>query len=275
MAAVQSGFAAINGLQMYYEVAGAGQPVVFVHAGVADNRLWDEQFALFAQHYKVVRFDLRGFGKTEPVDNEYTNRGDILALLDHLGISEPAHFIGCSMGGGFSMDITVRYPERVRSLTMVCSGPPGLWIEIAEPPIFAEAEAAFEAGDWDKALELETRCWVDGVDRAPEQVDPLYRAKAVEMNRVALAHKAKGLGKNLPGEPPYAGERLEEIKVPVLLVLTEFDTPYSAAAAEIMMQRINNCRQVLIANAAHLPSLEHPAEFNRIVLDFLRETAKA
>lgn len=268
MTAIQSGFAPVNGLQMYYEVAGEGHPVVFVHAGVADHRLWDEQVAAFAEKYKVVRFDLRGFGKTEPVDNEYTNRGDILALLDHLGIQR-AHFVGCSMGGGFSMDITVRHPERVSSLVMVCSGPPGLWLDFTEPPIFQEADDAVEAQQWDRALELQTRAWVDGVGRTAAEVDPVFRAKAIEMNRVALSHAAKGLGKNLPSEPPYAGERLEEIEVPVLLVLGEYDTPYSAAAAEIMMQRIKNCRQALIKNTAHLPSLERPAEFNQIVLDFL------
>jgi pimeloyl-ACP methyl ester carboxylesterase len=273
MAAVQSGFAPINGAQLYYEVAGEGSPVVFVHAGVADHRLWDDQFALLAQQYKVVRYDMRGFGKSEPVEGEFAHREDLYELMKFLGI-ERAHLIGCSMGGGFSMDVALNHPDMAASLTMVCSGPNGLELDVEDSalmPLYDAAQEAWKANDIDKTCEIEMRIWFDGASRTPEQVDPQKRAKAYEMNRIALVHEAKGLGKHKPPLKPGAGERLHELNLPVLVVVGALDSAYIRTVADYMVERIPNARKVMIENTAHLPSLERPEEFNRIVLDFLRE----
>jgi pimeloyl-ACP methyl ester carboxylesterase len=89
------------------------------------------------------------------------------------------------------------------------------------------------------------------------------------MNRIALGHEAKGLGKNKPPLKPGAGERLAELQIPVLVIVGALDTPYILAAADYMVAHIANCRKVVIENTAHLPSLEHPDEFNRILSAFL------
>ncbi len=263
-----SGFAPVNGLKMYYEVTGEGEPLVFVHAGIADHRLWDDQVPYFSRKYKVITFDMRGFGQTEPVDGEYSNRKDITALLDFLGV-ENAHFVGCSMGGSFSMDIAVETPQRVKSLTMVCSGPGGLDLDVEVPEIFNQADEIAEQGDLDLTAEYETRAWFDGATRTADQVNPERRAKAVMMNRIALEHQQKGLGKNVGALSPSAHERLNELKIPVLVIVGEHDEPYSHAAADYMAAHIGNVRKVLIRDTAHLPSLEQPDEFNRILDDFL------
>jgi 3-oxoadipate enol-lactonase len=263
-----TGFAPVNGIQMYYEVTGEGEPLVFVHAGIADHRLWDDQVPFFSQKYKVVTFDMRGFGQSEPVDMEFTHRKDITALLDFLGI-DSAHFVGCSMGGGFSMDIAVETPERVKSLTMVCSGPGGLELDVEEPEIFKKIEEADNAGDLELVAEYEAQVWFDGLTRAKDQVDPDKRAKAIDMNRIALEHQKKGLGKNVGRLEPGAAQRLSELKIPVLVIVGEHDEQYAHLAGEYMEQHIPNVRKVLFKNTAHLPSLEHPDEFNRILSEFL------
>ncbi len=94
----QSGFAQLNGTQFYYEVAGSGPHLVLVHAGIADSRMWDEQFSVLARDFTVVRYDLRGFGQTLMVTGAFAHRHDLAALLQHLGIARTA-LIGCSMGG--------------------------------------------------------------------------------------------------------------------------------------------------------------------------------
>jgi pimeloyl-ACP methyl ester carboxylesterase len=271
MANHQTGFAPINGAQLYYEVAGEGDPLVFVHAGVADSRLWDDQFPVFAEKYRVVRYDMRGYGKSEPVDVEFSHREDLYALLKFLEV-ERAHLVGCSMGGGFSMDIAIHHPDMAASLTMVCSGPGGLELDVPEndlAPLFEAAGEAWKARDLDKTAEIETRIWFDGAARTPEAVDPVKRAKALDMNRIALGHEVKGLGKNKPPLKPGAGERLAELQIPVLVIVGALDTPYLIAAADYMLAHIGNCRKVVIENTAHLPSLEHPNEFNRILSEFL------
>ena len=98
---VETGYAEINGARLYYEVAGAGQPLALLHAGIADSRMWDDQFAVFAERYKVIRYDYRGFGKSSVPPGPYVFRDDLLGLLRHLGIAR-ASLIGVSMGGGLA-----------------------------------------------------------------------------------------------------------------------------------------------------------------------------
>ncbi len=127
-----SGIAPINGARIYYETAGEGDPFVMIHAGVADGRQWNNEFEYFAARFRVLRFDMRGYGNSEPVDGEFTHLGDLTALLAYLHIDGPLILMGCSMGGGIAMDFTLANPARVRALIMVGSGPSGLTLDV--PP---------------------------------------------------------------------------------------------------------------------------------------------
>src|SRR5690349_18309153 len=122
----KSGFVNVEGAQIYYETAGKGKPFVMIHAGVADRRQWNNEFAFFAQNYQVLRYDMRGYGKSEPVDGEFNHMSDLDSLLRALEIQEPVVIMGCSMGGGLAMDFALTYPSRVQALIMVGSGPSGL-----------------------------------------------------------------------------------------------------------------------------------------------------
>src|SRR5260370_35885011 len=107
-----SGYAPSDGAKIYFESAGAGPTVVFIHAGVWARRMWDPQFDFFARKFRVVRYDLRGFGKSEMPDLPYSNRGDLGNVLLPLKIDK-AVLIGCSMGGSAAIDFTLENPERV------------------------------------------------------------------------------------------------------------------------------------------------------------------
>lgn len=269
MANGQTGYAEINGARLYYEVVGQGHPLVFVHAWIADNTMWDGQVAALARDYRVIRYDNRGFGKTEPVDGEFSAREDLYALLKSLGVDR-TYLVGCSNGGSIAMDFTLEHPDMVDALVMVSSGPGGLNLDVPMPAQFDEAEEAWKAKDWERVLELETQVWIDGQGRTPAQVDPAVREHAKAMNRQVKAYEAKGLGKAKPGLQPPAVQRLDELHLPVLIVCGDLDEPYAGAAADYMEQHIAGARKVVMHGTAHLPSLEQPAEFNRILLDFLR-----
>jgi pimeloyl-ACP methyl ester carboxylesterase len=270
---LDSGFAPVNGANIYYETAGQGAPFVMIHAGVADSRQWTNEFAHFAEKYRVLRYDLRGYGKSEPVEGDFSHMKDLTALLDHLGIDQPAIFMGCSMGGGLSMDFALAYPARARALIMAGSAPSGLKLDVPNPPKFEEVEKAFDAGDLERACELEVQIWFDGDGRSPEQVDPAMRKLAWDMNRLALAHETKNLGKRQPDAEKPAVEQLDDLKIPVLVVTGVHDTPYILAASDFMAERLPNVRREMMADAAHLPNLDHPDVFQALLASFLDEAA--
>jgi len=153
---VHTGFASSGTARLYCEVAGSGPPVVLLHAGVADSRQWNDEFVWLAERYRVVRHDLRGFGRSEPVPGDFSHLEDLQAILKTVEITEPALMIGCSMGGVLAMDFALEYPAYVRGLVMVGSGPGGLRLDAPRPRLFLAIEKASQSGDLDQVAELET-----------------------------------------------------------------------------------------------------------------------
>lgn len=273
---IKSGYFPYNHARIYYEVAGENtkdhSAVVFAHAGVADRRMWDDQFEVFAREYRCVRYDRRGFGKTEDDGGaaEVASRDDLYALLKFLEIDH-AILIGCSMGGGTCMDVALEHPEIAAALVMVGSGPNGLELDVPMDPKDLEAEAAFEAKNWPQYLELSAQVWLDGKGRTPDQVDPQKRALMIDMMRgnIDLIPKVEATAK-APLQPS-AGERLDQLKIPVLIVYGDRDIPYILATSQFMADHIKGAKKVLIPGTAHLPSMDVPEQFNQIVLEFLHQ----
>ena len=272
MPKVTNGFVNNGRAKIYFESAGEGAPLVFIHAGVADHRQWNNEFKYFSDGYKVIRYDVRGYGKSEPVEEEYKHLDDLSALLEHLEVNEPVTLMGCSMGGGIAMDFALTQPARVSKLIMVASAPSGLKLDVEGPDDkFTKAEKAFEDGNLDLVAEIETQIWFDGMNRKPEEVNQEMRKLLFEMNRIALGHEAKELGKRLPNTQIESFEHLQEIKIPVLVLVGDNDIPYMQAASDYMIERIPNSRKVVIEDAAHLPNMDQPEEFRRNIQKFLDE----
>lgn len=267
----KTGRAAVNGAELTYEIAGDGPPLVFIHAGVADSRQWNNEFAAFAGEHRVVRYDLRGYGRSEPVAGEFRHLADLEALLDQLEVHEPVVLVGCSMGGRLAIEVALAHPERVRGLVLVGSGPNGLELDVPLPEIISELQAADEAGDLERLAELEAQLWIDGPGRAADEVDPAVRQLGLEMNRQALAYEAMGLGEQLPDAEQPAAERLSELTMPALIVVGEYDVPYALAAATYMVENLPNARQLTLPNAAHLANMDQPARFAAALREFLAE----
>ena len=265
----KSGYANIGDARIYYEIAGQGQPFVMIHAGVADSRQWENEFAHFADRFRVLRYDLRGYGKSDPAGGEFRHLDDLRGLLEHVDLREPLVLMGCSMGGGIAMDFALEHPDRARALIMTGSAPSGLKLDVPNPPKYDQAEKAYEARDWDLLCELETQIWFDGAGRTPEQVNPAMRRLAYDMNRIALANEARELGKRLPDASTPAAERLDQLKLPVLVIVGVHDTPYILAASDWMLENIPSARKEVIQDAAHLANMDHPEEFQRTVDAFL------
>ena len=236
--------------------------------------MWDRQVAAFTPHFRVIRYDTRGFGQSLTDDVEFSNRRDLDDLLDHLSV-RTAHLLGVSRGGQIAMDFTLERPRRVSALVMVASGPGGF--ESPQPPpahetqIFAEMEAAWEQKDFERLTDLETQMWVDGPGQPSTRVASAVRERirAMILNNYRT-HTIEG--KPIPLAPPAAG-RLAEISVPTLVVVGDLDTSHIRAAAARMEHGIRGAQKVVLPGTAHMLSLERPEEFDRVVLEFLRGVA--
>jgi pimeloyl-ACP methyl ester carboxylesterase len=268
MEATQAGFATVNEAKLYYEARGRGDSIVLLHAGVADSRMWDDQFEVFAQRCQVIRYDLRGFGRSVVPSGAFAYHEDVAGLLDHLGVDR-AYVIGASFGGYVALDFTLAHPDRVAALVLSAPNVSGYEPSSEEMRNFCgEEEAALERDDLKAAAELNVRMWVDGPRRRPEQVDAALRERVREMQMQAFAVTVPEDVEDEPLLPPAIG-RLAEVRVPTLIVVGELDVPEFVELADIVARGIEGAERVMVEGAAHLPSMEKPELFNGIVLDFL------
>ncbi len=267
-----NGYLGLEDGKLYYEVEGEGEPLVLSHAGFVDRRMWDEQWGAFTRRYRTVRYDMRGFGKSSPAQGPVDRREDLHRLLEHLGIHRAA-LVGCSMSGAIMLDFTLEHPEVVSTLVLVSSIPVGFEMQGEPPREFLEMMEAMEQGDLLRASELQNRLWIDGPFRQPGQVDQRLRQRAAEMNRIALANDTFRKADSSPVNPldPPAARRLGEVRVPVLVIAGELDNPEVVRAAAVMAAGIPGAKKVILPGCAHLPNMERPEEFNRVVLEFLAD----
>src|SRR5439155_21106094 len=114
---VQHGYCDVNGGKIYYEVAGQGHVLVLIHGGQLDRRMWDEQFQFFAQKYRVIRYDVRGFGNSPAATKPYSNTEDLAALLKCLKVDK-AYLVGLSLGGMTAINFALIHPEMVDALAL-------------------------------------------------------------------------------------------------------------------------------------------------------------
>jgi pimeloyl-ACP methyl ester carboxylesterase len=268
------GYLNVNGAKLWYDDNGFGPAVTMVHAGVCDHRQWDDQVPAFSPNYRVIRFDMRGFGQSEIHPGQASRSDDIRGVLDALGVERTA-LIGCSMGGGAAIDFTVSHPDRVGALVTVGAGVSGA-PDHDNPPeqnaLFEQCEAAQKAGDVARLSELETRIWCQGFARSADQVKESVRQRFLEMdindNQRYMNGDWKG-AEFTPLDPPAFG-RLGGLSVPALVIIGSGDEAATQAMADDIANGIPGARKVVMPGLGHVPNMDEPEEFNRIVLEFLR-----
>jgi len=265
-----TGRVAVGGASLAYELAGGGAepPLVLLHAGIADRRMWDPQVEAFAARRRVLRYDLRGFGESTQPPTGFAYHEDLRGLLAALAIPRAA-VLGLSLGSRVALDFALAWPPLTAALVLVAPALGGWPASAARARYDAAEAAALERGDLPAAVEVNLRMWVDGPDRPPAAVAPAVRTRAAELLQDVLARPA------VPGrprwlEPPAIG-RLGEVRAPTLVVVGDHDVPDMQAIAARLAAAIPDARLAVVPGAAHLVNLEAPAVFNRLVLDFLAE----
>jgi 3-oxoadipate enol-lactonase len=259
----QDGFAEVNGTRLYYETAGSGDALVFIHGFGADSRTWDAQFDALAAQYQVVRYDMRGFGRSAvPTEALYAHADDLKALLDSLGIAQ-ACVIGQSMGGGVAIDFALAYPEVVRALVLVDAALDGY--------TFSEWEETWGAV-FGIAATQGTQASLAFMIGLPA-FETLRANPALESRLMQIWSDYSGwhFANRDPVQnvDPPAIHRLEQIRVPTLVIVGEHDFADHHAIADILQQRIPDAQKIVLPGVGHVSMMEASDRFNKAVYAFL------
>jgi 3-oxoadipate enol-lactonase len=244
---------------LFYEVSGAGDPIVLIHAFSVDRRMWEPQIATFDGRFRVVRYDLRGHGRSAAPAGPYTGYGDLKDVLDALGIQRAA-LVGLSAGSEVAINFALTNPDRVSRLVLASSGLGGYRL----PPL-PWADATFKAaagGDAHAAARLWAQTPIMAV-RKNESARDTVRSLVGDNWRLWTFRRTEQ-----PLMPP-AITRLAEIKAPVLVLTGGEDLSYITDIAALIAKSVASGRHVVIPGAGHIVNLDAPAEFNEAMSVFL------
>jgi pimeloyl-ACP methyl ester carboxylesterase len=241
--------------------AGRGPDVVLIHAGIADSRMWEPQWAAWQARFTLTRLDLRGFGRSGRPSAPLCHARDVLSALQEARIDD-AVVVGASFGGLVALDLAAARPERVARLVLADPPLPGHpWSEEMRG-FFAAEEAALEAGDLEAATDVNVEFWVGS---ASQTIREAIRAQQLNAFRLQTDEMDDSL---LTGDLRAA---LAGLGVPTLVVTGEHDKADFQAIADELGSTLPNARRAIVPGAGHLPSLEQPAAFDAAVLPFLEE----
>ncbi|MBL8778983.1 MAG: alpha/beta hydrolase [Acidimicrobiales bacterium] len=263
-------FAPSGAAQIAYDDEGSGPPALFLHAGVTDRRSWRAVVDDLQGSRRCLAFDQRKFGETSYTPEPHSTPADAVAVLDHAGVDEPVAVVGCSMGGTAAMDLALLHPERVERLVLMA---PGVRVEGVYPDtipdswrdLVASLEAAEEAGDLDEVNRLEAHLWLDGPTAPEGRVGGAARERFLAMNGRALAAEDPGGTVGVP----ELWEGLEQLTIPVLVLVGDLDTDEEQGAAEQLAAMIPGARFERLDSTAHLPQIEAHPRLLEVVAEFL------
>jgi pimeloyl-ACP methyl ester carboxylesterase len=257
------GYAEVNGTSLYYEVRGDGPPMVLIQGGNLVQEMWEDQLEAFSKGYRVVTYDVRGFGRSGAWGDPFRACDDLKGLLDVLDI-ERAHLVGLSLGGRIAVDFALEYPERVGALVLAGPGLSGYDWSQSDQSWAEPVMEAVRAGDSARAAEL----WLDSPYMTPAMKNPDL---APRLRKLARANARIWVNQDSeePISPP-AIERLADISAPTLLILGDKDVTDIERIAGILKEGIRGSKLERVKGSGHMVNLEWPETFNWIALEFLK-----
>lgn len=261
---IKDGFMDVNGIRLYYETAGSGQAIVFIHGFTLDTRMWDDQFMPLAEQFQVIRYDMRGFGKSAlPTDKPYSHVEDLEALLDQLDVQQ-AYLVGLSKGGAVAIDFGLTYPQRARALVLIDTVLGGFqWSLEASTRDGLVWQRAGEGG-----IPAAKESWLAHPLFVPAQQQPTVAARLAQIiDDYSGWHFVNGnpeRGLEMP-----ASQRLVELTMPVLAIVGEQDIPDFLRITELVCQQVPRARQLVIPGVGHMANMEAPQQVTEAMLAFL------
>ena len=258
-----------DGVALHYVEEGAGEPMVLLHGHTLDLRVWDEPAPLWAAAgYRVIRYDQRGHGRSASPPAGYRfgdHAADLAALLRALDAA-PAHVVGLSKGGGIALELALREPALVRSLSLVGPLVPDHPLSPELLDSFRRFARAIRADGVERAVR---EVWIDHPLIASAAAHPVAGARLAAMVLAFPAGEYMATARDAADRDWRAVDRLAEIAAPTLVVSGERDVPDFAAMARLVTERVPGCRLEVVPGCGHLVPLERGAETARLVLEHL------
>jgi 3-oxoadipate enol-lactonase len=254
----------VPGGKIAYEEGGRGRPIVLLHEGIADRRMWNREFSLLARHHRVARYDLRGYGGSPPATSEFAPVRDLVALIDHLHMKQPL-IVGPSVGGKIALDLTLAHPERVGGLLLIAPGYSGMDYDHVpggkatferDETLSKAAADAWAAGHPEEATEHLRQLWASALTGSALD---LFRTM-VRDNAKEVFEERSGQYERREGGP--AAARLKEIRVPTQILVGDRDNPAMPHCANFLARGIASASVQLVLGADHLLNLSRPDAFD-------------
>lgn len=264
-------FVDVPGGRLFVVADGEGPPIVLIHSAIVDLRSWDAVVPrLAAAGYRVIRYDMRGYGQSTTDDVEFSNRADLLAVLEAREIQRCA-IVGNSQGAKIALDTVLEAPDRFVGFVWVGGGITGFDGPPPQHPDEIELSEAYDAaeerGDVDAMADLDVRIWVDGVGQPPTRVPAEIREAVRAMDRPLLT-PGRVFGKPISLDPP-ADKRLGELRLPILVTVGGLDTSGTLAAARRLAEATGRARLVTLRDVAHLIPMEAPDRLAELIVQLL------
>jgi 3-oxoadipate enol-lactonase len=250
----------VPGGKIAYEEAGRGPPIVLLHEGIADRRMWNREFPRLAREHRVIRYDLRGYGGSTPATSAYSAVRDLRALLDHLHVDRPL-VVGPSMGGRIALDLALAHPDSVGALLLVAPGYSGMDYDHVpggkatferDERLSQAAADAWAAGKLEEATEHLRQLWAS--ELRGESLD-LFRAMVRENAEEVFGDRSARLEER---EGPPAASRLGDVRAPTLILVGDRDNPAMPHLSNYLARGIPGAKVQLVPGADHLLNLSRP-----------------
>lgn len=261
------GYLQIKQTRLYYEIIGQGEPLVLLHAGIADSRMWQPQISLLAGSYQIITLDFRGYGNTIYKSDPFWHYQDVYSLLKHLKLGS-VNILGCSLGGRVAIELALQYPEIINRMILLSPGLRGF--EYVDQKTLAwdeRLERLITLDERDKVAEMLIDIWVVGLRRKRGDVNQSIRSFVKEMildNYDAVVDRVE------EAEPEFdVISRLSGIKSNTLVVIGEEDLPDMLTISQMITDNIPQAKRLILPAAAHMINLEKAGFLTKIVLDFL------
>lgn len=256
------GFAHLDGGRLWYERAGEGFPVVLLHPGLWDARIWDAQFDEFALHHEVVRYDARGYGRSDPPDRPYSDLRDLQQLLRELGIARCA-IVGTASGAQLALDFALERPEVAEAIVAVAPSLSGYrWADPGIDELVDRVDREVRHGALERAMDIELAVWVPLSSGAGPTA---ARVRGIAMDNLQVLQ----LDDALLEPSSSATARLGDVHAATLVIVGDRDLGEIHAIADLLVASIPGATKRVVAEADQLVNVCRPDRFNRLVLDFL------
>lgn len=258
------GFVEVDGARLYYVEDGEGEPILFIHGNFLDGRMWQPQVAEFARDHRVIRMDVRGFGRSGYHPGPYSDHGDVLGLVRSMEL-DAVNVVGLSMGANIALEFALTHPDLTRSLVVVPGGLPGHDLAGCFDEGFEEFMSAAKRGERERAVDLIMRF----APMRPAGRIPSVRAALMTMLLEYSWENALDDYGDYRALKPAAYERLESVACPTLVITGELDIPEFREEAEMLGNRIPSAAVEMIRGAGHMVNMERPDAFDGVLRSFL------